>query len=304
MEKIKQHCIESFKTQPGDALALGIIDFEKKEFKSFQIEKNKHQVIESSEKIFFDLASLTKPLTNSCGAFSNPEKLNTDMSLLLNHKSSLPAWGLLGKTTWKEQLLSYEIKKAETEYSDFGALRFMLEFNKTGETLHKVAKKIWDEEVVFWTDLTVDHRTVQNGFVNGRPNFLNVHDPNAFNIKAETSHAGLFGTVEGVCKTLLNFDQNLDLLNKMNNELSNEHDRFVLGWDTVSDAQNPLAGNGCGERVFGHLGFTGTSIWIDPVKKLGHVLLSNTTKLNWYDKQELNKLRKSLGRFIWEGSPL
>ena len=304
MNELKQHCIQSLKKQPSDALALGVIDFNKNTFQSFQIEKLNNKIINSTDEIFFDLASLTKPLTNSCGAFTRLDSLSSEMSLLLNHKSSLPAWGLLGKNSWKEQLFSYKIEESNTVYSDFGALRFMLEFNKLGDDLHEVAKEIWDEKIIFWTDLSVDHRTLQNGFVNSKANFWNVHDPNAYNIKDKTSHAGLFGSVEGVCKTLLNFDQKLNLLNRMSSELEKKHERFVLGWDTVSDPLNTLAGNGCGDRVFGHLGFTGTSIWIDPVKKLGHVLLTNSTKLHWYDKGELNKLRRSLGEFIWEDLPL
>ncbi|MCO4755817.1 MAG: serine hydrolase, partial [Bacteriovoracaceae bacterium] len=178
----------------------------------------------------------------------------------------------------------------------------MLEFNKSEKNLHEVAQLIWDDEVLFWKDLSVDHKVLQCGFVDKRPNYGMVHDPNALNLNELTSHAGLFGTIDGVCKTLINFNQKLDLLKHMNSELSDDHERFVLGWDTVTNPNNTLAGNGCGERVFGHLGFTGTSIWIDPVKKLGHVLLTNATKVHWFDKTELNKLRKSLGEFIWEKS--
>jgi CubicO group peptidase (beta-lactamase class C family) len=76
--------------------------------------------------------------------------------------------------------------------------------------------------------------------------------------------------------------------------------RFVNGWDRAQDLENTLAGTGCSEHTFGHLGFTGTSIWIDPVKKLGHVILSNATKLYWYDKQDLNNFRRLIGQRIWQ----
>ncbi len=61
-----------------------------------------------------------------------------------------------------------------------------------------------------------------------------------------------------------------------------------------------LAGRGCGEFTFGHLGFTGTSIWIDPEKMKGHVILSNATKFHWFDKTNLNDMRRVIGEQVWK----
>ena len=47
----------------------------------------------------------------------------------------------------------------------------------------------------------------------------------------------------------------------------------ALGWDTPS--QNSSAGTKLGPNAFGHTGFTGTSIWIDPDRDLFIILLSN-----------------------------
>ena len=47
----------------------------------------------------------------------------------------------------------------------------------------------------------------------------------------------------------------------------------ALGWDTPS--QNSSAGAKLSARSFGHTGFTGTSIWIDPEQDLFVILLSN-----------------------------
>ena len=47
----------------------------------------------------------------------------------------------------------------------------------------------------------------------------------------------------------------------------------ALGWDTPSEGSS--AGNRLSEHAFGHTGFTGTSIWIDPDRCLAIVLLSN-----------------------------
>lgn len=303
MDNLKDHSSDFLRSQRFDALAMGVIDFKSKSFDSFQLEKSEDEIAFVDGAIFFDLASLSKPLTNSLGFYSDPGRVDEDMLLMLNHRAGLPAWGLLPKHGWQEQIKSYSVKESATLYSDFSALRFMLEFNqRPGESLHQLAAKTWDDEVLFWKDLTSEQRTVQNGFIKGVPNFKAVHDPNAYTINELVSHAGLFGSVEGVCRTLLNFNENFDLLTSMNLELNKKHERFVNGWDTVGDPTNTLAGNGCGQLVFGHLGFTGTSIWIDPMKELGHVLLCNATRMYWYDKTELNQFRKSLGELIWSDS--
>lgn len=292
-EAIKKSSEEFFVSQNLSALALGLIDFNRNEFKSF--------ALGAPENVHFDLASLSKPLTNSVGAMAAPERLGPEMELLLNHEAGLPSWGLLPKTGWKDIISKYPISKSSTLYSDYSALRFMLEFNKgKGPSLHEVASKFWDEEVVFWKDLPMSALTVQNGTVNGGPNFRRVHDPNAATINDLVSHAGLFGSVRGVCKTLLNLDRELNLLSTMRELLSSPHGRFVKGWDTVADSGNTLAGNGASEHVFGHLGFTGTSIWIDSECKFGYTLLTNATKDYWYAKSELNQFRKNLGEFIWQ----
>ncbi len=47
----------------------------------------------------------------------------------------------------------------------------------------------------------------------------------------------------------------------------------ALGWDTPSE--NSSAGHYFSPRSFGHTGFTGTSIWIDPTRDLFVILLTN-----------------------------
>jgi CubicO group peptidase (beta-lactamase class C family) len=47
----------------------------------------------------------------------------------------------------------------------------------------------------------------------------------------------------------------------------------ALGWDTPTEGGS--AGTRLSRSSFGHTGFTGTSLWIDPERKLAIVLLSN-----------------------------
>jgi CubicO group peptidase (beta-lactamase class C family) len=50
-------------------------------------------------------------------------------------------------------------------------------------------------------------------------------------------------------------------------------DNRGLGWMIKGPASLP--GDFFSDRSFGHTGFTGTSLWIDPVRKIYAVLLSN-----------------------------
>ncbi len=56
----------------------------------------------------------------------------------------------------------------------------------------------------------------------------------------------------------------------------------TLGWDTPSPTGSS-SGRHFSPLSFGHLGFTGTSLWIDPARKLSVTLLSNRT---WPDRSQ------------------
>ena len=49
----------------------------------------------------------------------------------------------------------------------------------------------------------------------------------------------------------------------------------ALGWDTPSDSGYSSAGSKLSRRSFGHTGYTGTSIWMDPENDLFVILLTN-----------------------------
>ena len=50
---------------------------------------------------------------------------------------------------------------------------------------------------------------------------------------------------------------------------------LALGWDTPSQSGKSIAGDYFTPGSFGHLGFTGTSLWIDPNKEIIIVLFTN-----------------------------
>lgn len=286
---------------PMDAMGIGVIDFKANTYEAIEANLNDGKVYYSPEPLlYFDLASLTKVLTNSLSYFLKPESFSEEMKLCLNHRGGLPAWGLLPKTGWKEQILSYPVKESETLYSDFSALRVMLELEKKGINQKNICQEIWDKETMYWTDLPAWYPVVQFGYKNSRPNFGRVHDPNAWTINEFCSHAGLFSTADGLCRTLLNYQNKTGFISKVKADLKTHKHRYAHGWDRVMNPDDTLAGNGCGEFTFGHLGFTGTSIWIDPDKMKGQIILSNATKFHWFDKTNLNDLRRAIGEQVWK----
>lgn len=113
-----------------------------------------------------------------------------------------------------------------------------------------------------------------------------VHDDNCWTMGGVGGHAGLFGTLSATlsaAQAWLRAAQGdgsalalEDALIPMSLGPRWRHalgDR-VLGWDTPA-AVGSTAGDHFSRRSFGHLGFTGTSIWIDPEADVAMVLLTN-----------------------------
>ena len=107
-----------------------------------------------------------------------------------------------------------------------------------------------------------------------------VHDENAFALGGIAGHAGLFGTAEAVgrvTKAWLDgyhgkpgiFDSHL----VKRFVTAQPGTSWALGWDTPS--QPSSSGQWFSMESFGHLGFTGTSIWIDPIREVEVIFLSN-----------------------------
>jgi hypothetical protein len=300
MDNLKKIASDFLYQSNADSLAVGIVNFATKSFDCFELEQDITVRENKKPELYFDLASVSKPLTNSLGYFSKPDIVNDDMQLVLNHRGGLPAWGLLPNIGWEDIILSYPIKSSDTLYSDYSANRFMLEFNKKSD-LKAECQKTWDKEVLHWLDLTKEYRCPQFGFKHSKPNIGAVHDPNAYNTHSFMSHAGLFGTINGVCQTLLNMDEKFGFLAKVTSQMESDdlQYRFAHGWDRVENPDNTVAGKGCSKHTFGHLGFTGTSVWIDPSINIAHIILTNATKFFWYDKKSLEVMRRQLGEIIW-----
>lgn len=290
LEEIINNVASEFGSYNFNCLAFACIDFKNKTYESYSIYENPFL---NKHKVFYDLASLTKPLTLGFAFMKKPEIFNEEMKLLLNHRGGLNAWGRLSHKTWRDQISAYKIEESETVYSDFGALRLQLEIDKH-ENLYDLVSPMWDSEIIHWLDIE-NEICAPTGRRNRQLIEGEVHDDNAFVICEKVSHAGLFGTIDGVCRTLLKADAEFSLLDKT--KRTSDH-RFINGWDSVSDPQTSLAGKYSTTNTFGHLGFTGTSIWIEPSSSKGVVILSNEVITHWYDRENLNNLRRNIANVI------
>jgi CubicO group peptidase (beta-lactamase class C family) len=110
-----------------------------------------------------------------------------------------------------------------------------------------------------------------------------VHDENAFSMGGVAGHAGMFATAPDLaafCQMLLNGGSyaHQRLLNRSTVVQFTEPQAFAasartLGW--MVPTADSTSGRYFSVHSFGHLGFTGTSIWIDPDRQLFVILLTN-----------------------------
>jgi serine-type D-Ala-D-Ala carboxypeptidase len=131
-----------------------------------------------------------------------------------------------------------------------------------------------------------------------------VNDANAWAMGGVAGHAGLFGTAPAVgqfARALLRARFGLDAPDH-GLAMPETVQRFwqrsrvpgssrALAWDTM------LGTSSCGSRLspasVGHTGFTGTSIWIDPDRRLYLVLLTNRVHASALDGAAITALRRS-----------
>ena len=125
-----------------------------------------------------------------------------------------------------------------------------------------------------------------------------VHDGNAYFMGGVAGHAGLFSTAEGVFKIAQQFLPNTTrILKPETTELfrtnftkgMNEDRSFAFQLASTKDS---TAGTKMPPESFGHLGFTGTSLWIDPVNERIFILLTNRTHNHELPFVNINSVRR------------
>lgn len=125
-----------------------------------------------------------------------------------------------------------------------------------------------------------------------------VHDGNAHFMGGVAGHAGLFSTADNVFRlahqflpqysTLVSAEM-CELFQRNFSPDGNEH--RSVGFQLATTPES-TAGENMSTASFGHLGFTGTSLWIDPVNERVFILLTNRTHCHTLPFVLLNSVRR------------
>ncbi len=122
-----------------------------------------------------------------------------------------------------------------------------------------------------------------------------VHDQNAALLGGAAGHAGLYSTTGDLVRFARMIMNGGKLDNKVYMQestirkfLSHPEGLRALGWDVRSPGGSSSAGTLFSTASYGHLGYTGTSIWIDPTRNLAVIFLCNRV----YPTSENIKIRK------------
>ena len=251
-------------------------------------------------------------LADACGA-ADARRRDVTFRMLLTHTSGLPAYEkLFLKAHSREELLRAAFTTSlsadpgtRAEYSDIG-------FITLGAALERIAQESLDSfcQREIFGSLAMTRTTFnppaetrrqipptadeRDGFrrkiIQGE-----VQDENAFILGGVAGHAGLFSTAEDLAvfaHAMLSGGRPIlrpeTVAVFTRRESAPAGTSRALGWDTPSTPSQ--SGTHFGRASFGHLGYTGTSLWIDPDRELSITLLTNRT---WPDcaNQAIKKVR-------------
>lgn len=247
---------------------------------------------------------LDAPVQRYVPAFKGTNKERVTMRHLLTHSSGLPAWRPLytEATTRASAFALADTTPLSAEpgttsvYSDIGAMVLTQAVEQiTGERLdalleRRVLAPLGMNDTRYlppdaWRARIAPTERSQDGtIIRGT-----VHDENAWRLGGVSGHAGLFSTAPDMARFLewlldvwhgrLTPGRRPEIPSGLVQEWTRRQNlppgsSRALGWDTPS-GPNSSAGTKLGPLAFGHTGFTGTSIWIDPEKDLFIILLTN-----------------------------
>ena len=243
---------------------------------------------------------------------TDPRRDEVTFHMLLSHSSGLPAYEkLFLKARSRDELLHAALATPLTadpgtraEYSDIGFILLGLTLERlSGEPLNVFCQReifgrlamsnttfnppeairpsippTADERVEATTGKDTPLRsTFRNRIIQGE-----VQDENASVLGGVAGHAGLFSNAHDVAifaSTMLQGGtpilrpETVALFTRR--ESAPAGTSRALGWDTPSKPSQ--SGKYFGANSYGHLGYTGTSIWIDPDRQLSITLLTNRT---------------------------
>jgi len=239
---------------------------------------------------------LDAPVSTYLPAFSGGWKDSVLVRHLLTHRSGLPA----GRDLWRIARTPDEARAAVLStnleckpgqcyiYSDLGAdvLGFVIEA-VAGESLDvflhdKVFEPLGMNDTFFRPADSVTYRIAPTEIAppRGYPLKGEVHDENAYALGGVAGHAGLFSTAADLsifAQMMLNGGSynGVRILSDTTVALFTRRaaGTRALGWDTADGDGG--SGKFLDSRAYGHTGYTGTSIWIDPERQMFVLLLTN-----------------------------
>lgn len=279
----------------------------------------------------FDVASLTKVFATTPaiirlmdqGSLSLldpvsrwfPEFIGSDITILnlLTHTSGLHD-AMLDQDAPLASAIHHAAVKSGTikpgTYFQYADINFIL----LGNLVRRITSMGLDQycRESFYTPLNMRHTGFNPGIktdtaatLGGRDGVLSgiVQDPNARLLGGVAGHAGLFSTAGDLgrfARMLLN-GGTLDgrsvlsarAVSQMTAPYYFKKGQIVrgLGWDRESPFSSPK-GTHFSEVSYGHTGYSGTSVWIDPESDLYVVLL--TTRINYTNRRSFNRLRSDI----------
>ena len=239
--------------------------------------------------------SLDAPVSRYLPEFSGGEKDLVTIRQLLTHHSGLPAGRDIFRTAHspaeaRQMVLSTPLASHPGqyyEYSDLGAdvLAMAVEAVSAQPLDEFLADYVFHPLGMYQTGFrpadSLDSRIAPTGTsAAGRAQRGQVNDENAYALGGVAGHAGLFSTATDLsvfAQMMLNggvydgvriiADSTVQLFT------TRAVGHRALGWDTPSGSYG--SGNYLSEHAFGHTGFTGTSMWIDPDRDMFVILLTN-----------------------------
>jgi CubicO group peptidase (beta-lactamase class C family) len=243
------------------------------------------------------LMRLDEPVSAYLPEFRGGNKDRVTIRHLLTHTSGLPDWVELGGSTPEEslrRLLNVQLRSApgmRVVYSDVGfAVLFAAAERAAGEPLYRLLdRRVFEPLGMHHTSYVYGeacracastYRPMGDAY-RGR-----VHDPIARKLGGLAGNAGLFSTGHDMARfaaMLANGGEfeGVRVLRESTVRAFSQRQpgtgTRALGWDTPSGPGQGASGTRMSSRSFGHTGFTGTSIWIDPERGTWVVLLANRT---------------------------
>ena len=228
-----------------------------------------------------------------------PTKRTVTVRDLLTHRSGLPAWRPLykeGVNPDSAMAIVYAtpldtFPRIRMVYSDLGAILLGKIVERVShEKLDAYLKKhVWTPlamtDTRFNPDSSLKPRIAPTEYDPYRQRLVwgTVHDENSAALGGVAGHAGLFssardlsrfaqmylnfGTLDG--KTVLDRATILEFQRVQDSSFSNR----AIGWEKPTGANS--AGRRMSPAAFGHTGFTGTSIWMDPANDVFVIILTN-----------------------------